>query len=723
MFEPPSGARVAAAPSGVILVGNPNVGKSVMFGLLTKTYVVVSNYPGTTVEITRGHAKIGGGEIGIIDTPGVNNLLPESEDEKVTRDILLDERAGCVVQIADAKNLHRSLILTIQLAEMGLPLILDVNMLDEARSRGIDVDVDALSEALGVPVVRTVAVRRQGLGALRGAIEQGGRLPRIDITYDAAIEQGVERIVPLLPRDLPIKARSLALMLLARDPVLDANLDALVPEEHREAVDDIVRDLATRSPTPPSYRITSHRHAVADRLVQKVLRREEAWRSDLGARFAALDEKPGTRNALRGFIILSAAVFVASLAGVPGLGSSWFAASAAVAMVVGGVLSGTLTSATWGFASASGMLYLIYLLVGGFGAGVAVDFLFQTVFADNIQPWVTGAFTWLLGDPETSGPIARFIHDFFVGPYGALTMALAYAIAIILPLVGSFFLAFGILEDSGYLPRLAVMMNRVFKIMGLNGKAVLPMILGLGCGTMATLTARILPTRKERVIVTLLLALAVPCSAQLGIILGMLAEISLAGTLWWLGTVLFVMILVGRLAARVVPGSTGDFILELPPLRIPKLGNVLQKTVARMEWYMKEAVPLFFLGTAILFVMDRVGALQGLIRLSAPVIQGFLGLPADMAEIFLMGFLRRDYGMAGMSAMWRDGGITPVQAVVALTTITLFIPCLAQWFVMLKERGWRMTLATTCFILPFALMVGGAMNGLFRLLGVTFVPN
>jgi ferrous iron transport protein B len=249
------------------------------------------------------------------------------------------------------------------------------------------------------------------------------------------------------------------------------------------------------------------------------------------------------------------------------------------------------------------------------------------------------------------------------------------------------------------------------------------MILGLGCDTMATLTARILPTRKERIIVTLLLALAVPCSAQLGIILGILAAISPLATVWWLGTVLLVIFLVGRLAARVVPGSTGDFILELPPLRVPKMTNVLRKTLARLEWYVKEAVPLFFLGTVVLFVLSRVGALDAILSASRPVVVGFLGLPERTAEVFLMGFLRRDYGAAGLLAMWNEGGLSPVQALVALTTITLFIPCLAQWFVMLKERGWRMTLAATAFILPFALLVGGATNGLLRLLDVTILPR
>lgn len=291
-----------------------------------------------------------------------------------------------------------------------------------------------------------------------------------------------------------------------------------------------------------------------------------------------------------------------------------------------------------------------------------------------------------------------------MGEYGVITMALTYSIAIILPIVGTFFIAFGVLEDSGYLPRLAIMVNRVFRKMGLNGEAVLPMVLGLGCDTMATLTTRILESRKERVIVTLLLALGVPCSAQLGVILGVLGGLSLKATALWMGIVITVLFTVGFLASRIVPGRSSDFILEVPPLRVPQLSNIAAKTLARVEWYLREAVPLFLLGTLFLFALDKLGALLLLENLASPVV---------------VGFLRRDYGAAGLFALARAGMMDPAQVLVSLVTITLFVPCIANLLIIIKERGVKTAIAIVGFIFPFAFLVGGVLNLSLRTLGVS----
>jgi ferrous iron transport protein B len=246
--------------------------------------------------------------------------------------------------------------------------------------------------------------------------------------------------------------------------------------------------------------------------------------------------------------------------------------------------------------------------------------------------------------------------------------------------------------------------------MGLNGKAVLPMVLGLGCDTMATLTTRILETRKERLIVTLLLALGVPCSAQLTVVMAMLSGLSPLAVAIWAGVVIGVMLLVGRLAARILPGRGSDFVLELPPLRVPRIGNILIKTLARIEWYLREAVPLFVLGTLMLFVADRLGLLPFVEKTAEPVLKGALGLPRETAEAFVVGFLRRDFGAAGLFDMARQGRLSPIQIVVAMVTITLFIPCIANFFMIVKERGWRTAVAIAAFIVPFAIGVGAAVN-------------
>ncbi|MCC6503126.1 MAG: ferrous iron transporter B, partial [Deltaproteobacteria bacterium] len=293
-------------------------------------------------------------------------------------------------------------------------------------------------------------------------------------------------------------------------------------------------------------------------------------------------------------------------------------------------------------------------------------------------------------------------------------------IAIVLPIVSFFFIFFSFLEDSGYLPRLAVMVDRIFRMMGLNGKAVLPMVLGLGCDTMATMTTRILETKKERMIVTLLLALGIPCSAQLGVILGMLGSVSVGATVLWAAIILLVLFIVGFLASKVLPGQTSDFILEIPPMRMPQLSNMGLKTLVRVEWYLKEAVPLFIIGTFILYVLDKTNGLVAMQAAAAPVVVTLLDLPAEAANAFIIGFLRRDYGAAGLLAMQRDGMLDNVQVVVSLVTMTLFVPCIANLLMIVKERGLKAAIWMSVFIFPFAVLVGAIVNFLIRFSGISF---
>ncbi|MDO8690793.1 MAG: nucleoside recognition domain-containing protein, partial [Dehalococcoidia bacterium] len=364
----------------------------------------------------------------------------------------------------------------------------------------------------------------------------------------------------------------------------------------------------------------------------------------------------------------------------------------------------------WGVPFLLATLFVVfYLFVGRLGAGVGVDFLQSVVFNGYINPWATSLLDLV--------PVP-LLQEVLVGPYGLITMGLTYAIAIVLPIVGFFFFAFGLLEDTGYLPRLAILSDRVLKSMGLNGKAVLPMVLGLGCVTMATMTTRILESRRERVIATLLLALGIPCSAQMAVILAMVSSLSLAATAVFVAVVLAQLLLVGFLAARVMPGESSDFILEIPPLRLPQLSNVLLKTVYAIVWFLKEAVPLFLIGTFLLFLGNKVGALQWLEQITQPIFNGFLGLPPRAAEAFIVGFLRRDYGAAGLLKMQQEGLLDVTQVVVSLVVITLFVPCIASFFVVIKETGLRTALLIVAFIFPFAVLVGGTVNFLLRWSGV-----
>jgi len=604
-----AGAAVReASPSPahrIVLLGNPNVGKSALFNALTGLRATVSNYPGTTVEVYRG--RLGGNGAEVIDSPGTNSLMPMSEDEQVTSDLVRSvrgEEGAVVVQVADAKNLRRALLLTLQLGQLEVPTVLVLNMHDEAEARGIKVDLLGLEAALGVPVRTTVATRGLGVEGVLRALASA-RAPRNHIP-------------------MPVDLASPALALLTGGQAPAGSPPAVLARYHEALLE--------------------HASAIA-----------RAHASEGGSHRALVSRRLG-RVAIH---------------------------------------------PVWGWPILAAVLWALFEFVGRFGAGTLVDLVEDGLFHGYLNPWAIALFSHL--------PWA-FGRDLFVGEYGLLTMGLSYGLAIVLPIVATFFTAFALLEDSGYLPRLAVMSDRVFRLMGLNGKAVLPMVLGLGCDTMATLTARILPTRKERVMVTLLLALGVPCSAQLGVILAMLAAVPFQAAAVWFVAVFGVMISVGWLAARVLPGERGDFVIELPPMRLPALSNVLSKTVARIEWYLKEALPLFLVGTFVLFLLDRLKLLGAVTRAGEPIVKGVLGLPAEASAAFLIGFLRRDFAATRLFDMSRGGGLTVVQLVVAMVTITLFIPCIANVFMIAKERGWRTAAAMAAFIFPLAFAVGGLVR-------------
>ncbi|MCK4579080.1 MAG: ferrous iron transport protein B [Candidatus Marinimicrobia bacterium] len=656
---PPTTTSMDSNLNDIALVGNPNVGKSVVFGYLTGRYVIVSNYPGTTVEVSRGRLQGDRGSWEVIDTPGVNNFIPSSEDEVVTRNILMGKQPARILQVIDAKNLKRGLLLSLQLAEMGRPYVVCLNMSDEARDRGITFDIAQLSRTLGVPVIETIATQKVGLDQVTKLVVEEPAPPAPSaIDYPDKIRAALELVMPLLPQS-GIAPQALALMVLTGDATLDKWLDEKVDSTTRELIRNIVERTRSEFSRSMTVEITQVRMRAAARIYAQVVHQRQTKLSTMRQWLGKASVHP-----------------------------------------IGGI------------AIVGAVLTAMYYFVGVFGAGTLVNYLESSIFGSYIIPWLTIAV-------ETIVP-TRLLQDLLVGEFGLLSMALSYSIAIVLPIVGTYFLAFGLLEDSGYLPRLSVMMNKVFNAMGLNGKAVLPMVLGLGCDTMATMTTRMLDSRKERIIVTLLLALAVPCSAQLGVILAMLQGISFSASMVWLMVVILTIFLVGYLAARVLPGHSSDFVLELPPLRRPLLGNILIKTLARLEWYLKEAVPLFFLGTFILFIMDRLALLTLTEQFAAPVVQGLLGLPAEATSAFIMGFLRRDYGAAGLFMLARDGQLDAIQIVVSLVVITLFMPCIANFFMIIKEQGLKIALAMAAFILPFALVVGGAVNWILRIFKVTF---
>jgi len=479
--------------------------------------------------------------------------------------------------------------------------------------------------------------------------------PRTRVHYPAPIEAAIARLISLLHGEYGLSARAVALLLLQGD----AEVERLVRAQEGEraaAIAGVVAEIEPAFSGPLSYVIGLARQAAADRI-------------------AGRTASPPTRTR-GGFAEWLGRAMMRPLTGLP------------ILLIV--------------------VYFGLYKFVGVFGAGTLVNLLERTLFGRYINPWLTAAVTRVL-----PWPVA---NSLFVGEYGLFTLGLKYAVAIILPIVTTFFLVFAIIEDTGYLPRLALLTDRLLKRVGLSGRAVIPMVLGFGCDTMATMVTRVLETTRERVIATLLLALAIPCSAQLGVILALLAGWP-AGLAIWAGVVGLVFLLVGYLAAKLMPGRPASFYIEVPPLRWPAPANVLVKTYTRLEWYLAEVLPLFLFASVLIWVGQLTHVFQWAVTVFTYPVQ-WIGLPRPAAVAFLFGFFRRDYGAAGLYDLARSGGLTPPQLLVAMVTLTLFLPCVAQLLMMSKERGWRTALAMAAFIVPFAFGVGFGLHAVLRLLRI-----
>jgi len=648
---------LGAGADRVLIVGSPNVGKSALFNRLTGRYVTVSNYPGTTVAISRGAARGLGDGVEVIDTPGMYSLLPITGEERAARSMLLEGRTRAVIHIVDAKNIERMLGLALQLAEAGLPLVLALNMADEADEAGVRIRRDVLEARLGVPVVATVATEGKGVWELLEAVRTVcPAASRVEVDYGPVIEHAIADIAALLDSDGPMSVRSRALLLLQGDA-----------DERRRLVESGGMERAERSAAVIARCAAHLEHAIHYHVAVAVKRRVDELLREV-ASFPPI-ERTGLRETL----------------------SRW------------------CMNPWTGLPILAAVLYFgLYKFVGEFGAGTLVNFIESDLFEAHVNPAVEGLTEQLIP--------WQVVRDLLAGEYGIITLGVRYAIAIILPVVGLFFLVFAVLEDSGYLPRLAMLIDRVFRRLGLNGRAVIPLVLGFGCDTMATMVTRTLETKRERVIATFLLALAIPCSAQMGVILGILSTHTHALMLWGL-VVAGVFLAAGLLAARIVPGTRPPFYMELPPLRLPRPGNVLVKTYSRMVWYFKEVLPLFILASVFIWVGQLTGLFDLAIRALEPA-AGLLGLPRETAVVFLFGFFRRDYGAAGLYDIYGRGALSGNQLAVAAIVLTLFLPCVAQFLIMAKERGWRTTVLQAGVVLAVAFSVGWLVNAVLGALGV-----
>ncbi len=604
----PTTVEAPAAARRIVLVGNPNVGKSLFFNAFTGLYVDVSNYPGTTVAVSSGRM----GDDVVLDTPGIYGVSSFNDEETVARDIVME--ADVILNVVDAVHLERDLFLTQQVIDMGIPVVVALNMIDEAAAKGVDIDVEQLSRLLDVPVISTVAVRREGFDEVREALDEA-RVGRSDRELQ-------ERLTELLDR---VDTRPEALLVLEADPFVSERTGVSVDGQR----DGVYQD---------------RRRRVND-VTAAVVHRPQG-RADFGARLGRALVRP--------------------LVGIP-------------------VLAFTL--------------FVMYEVIGVFVAGTVVGFTEGTIMQGYVEPFLRGAIEQVTGSSGVP-------YSILAGEFGVVTMTVTYIFGLLLPLVVAFYLLMSTLEDSGYLPRIAALSDRLMSGIGLNGRAIIPMILGFGCITMATMTTRILGNERERRIATALMAFAIPCSAQLGVVVALLAAAG-GGTIAIAYGVIMVFIfgLIGLALDRVLPGKSTDLLIDLPPLRLPRPRNVLTKTYHKTVMFLKEVTLYFVAGALLLSVLELTGALQALQGLLAPLTVGWLELPAAASNAFVMGFVRRDFGAAGLFEL----GLSGTQILVALVTITLFVPCIASVLIIMKERGRLFTAAVWFGSVGLAFAVGGVV--------------
>ncbi len=562
----------------ILLMGSPNVGKSVIFSRLTGVRVIASNYPGTTVGYTRGTMRLGGEKVEVIDVPGTYTLDPTCKAEEVAVEMCAD--GDLIINVMDATNLERNLNLTLQLLKKNIPLVVALNLWDEAKHIGITIDEKKLEELLGVPVIPTVAVTGEGI------LHLVNRLP-------------------------------------------EAKLGQLTYEDE-ERWHEIGR-------------ITEQ--------VQQVTHRHHTFLERLGD------------------------ASIHPITGIP------------LALVA---------------------LFLTFYIIRFIGEGL-IGYLFEPIFNGLWAPLMM-KLSAILGS-------GGFLHNILIGKLvggeidfvesmGLLTTGLFVPLAMVLPYVFAFYLILSFLEDSGYLPRLAVLVDTVMHRMGLHGLAIIPMLLGLGCNVPGTMSTRILETRKERFISVTLMAICIPCAAQLAMIVGLVGKAGTRGLLVVFGTLFLVWIILGYLMNLLIRGESPEIFVEIPPYRLPYFSGLAKKIWMRIEGFLREAVPFVILGVLIVNVLYTLRIIEFVGKITAPVITGVLGLPREAVAALMVGFLRKDVAVGMLSPL----GLNLNQLVVASVVLAMYFPCVATFVVMAKELGLRDMILSMLIMIVATFLVGGVLN-------------
>ncbi len=565
----------------ILLVGNPNVGKSALFSRLTGTRIIASNYPGTTVGFTTGYLRLGEDRAQVIDVPGTYTLEPTSKAEEVAVEML--KEGDLVIDVVDATNLERNLNLTLQLLERQIPTVIALNMWDDTRHRGIAIDAAKLEELVGVPVVPTVAVTGQGIKELVT------RLPEAKVPKNA--------------------------------------YSGLSSEERWARVGNIASQ------------------------VQSLTHRHHTWYERL---------EDATNHPVGGFLMALLVLFA----------TFWF---------VRFVGEGIITYVT--------------------------DPLFQYLWTPVLMKLSVALGPGTFWHTVLIGNLVNGQIDYFQS-FGLLSTGLYIPLAAVLPYIISFYLALGILEDIGYLPRLAVLMDTILHRLGLHGYAIIPTILGFGCNVPAVMATRILESRKQRFIAATLISIGVPCAALQAMIIGLVGQQGIQYVAMVYGSLFVSWVIIGLILNRTVKGFSPELLLEIPPYRWPPWRAIAQKLWLRVSGFIKEALPIVLGTVLVVNILYTLGVFSAIANFASPVLTGLLGLPSETVVALAVGFLRKDVAMGMLAPL----ALTAKQLVISSTVLAMFFPCVATFVILARELRLRNTLIATGIMIAAALIVGGLQN-------------
>jgi len=633
----------------IAIVGLPNTGKSQVFNNLTGEYTLVANYPLTTVELKRTRCHINGEPYEVIDTPGLHCLYIHSEEELVVRDMIFSEKPDIIIQCIDANQLKQSLTLTADLLELEIPMVISLNAIDETARRGIWIDSGGLSRHLGVPVIESITVNGLGTTQLKAALGRA-RIGKWPVKYGEIIDGGISAITSEFPENVPFK-RKAAVLLLLDDPFLTDYLTKKYGVEKIAQLTEQANKVKKQFRANIAYAINDKRSRWVEELAENTTRKQKITPGQLSKSFGRLSRHP---------------VF-----GIP-------------------ILALFLITT-----------FLLVTHVAGF-----LDEILSATLLDPTIEFIEGFFR-----AEDGSVKALFWYDFLVGHYGILTLGLFNAIVTVLPILSVFFLMFGLLEDIGYIPNLCVLVKRIFEKIGLTGKSMMPLVLGFGCKTMATLTTRGLHSRKEKFIAVYLIGFALPCAAQMGVDMGIFGRIGFKAFLIGYGALAFTEICAGMILNKFIKDDTKSFFLqELPAIRAPNVKAIATKTYYRLYWFLKEAIPIFIIAAAALFLLDKTGILDFTKTLMKPIVENWLGLPRDIVDVLILAIARHE-AAAGLTLKMVDAGVLNyIQCIVTVVITTMFVPCFANVVAMCKQMGVKTGIAMALAINTSSFILAGILN-------------